>query len=149
MKTLLATLALSVALIAPASLQAQLMSCRPANNCSAADKPCWTGISGVGGIKDITPHPVAGTPVIRVRLCRGASDVCGGGTAVQALSVFGYDKDLKQIYSKTLSTGEGYDDDTGQYTEVKGLTKLRVRCNANTCQLAWQVCRKSLPETNK
>ena len=128
----------------------QLAHCLPAKDCSSKGKPCVKYVDH-GAPKSLLPHPSAGTPVVRVRVCTASStEVCKGGSsyATQSVRVYGYDKDMNEIYAQTLDTSAaGNPSDTGAYTEVKGLAKLTVRCNSPTsgCQVVWQVCRKGLP----
>lgn len=130
--------------------QAQVANCKPAKDCSSKTHPCAKAIPE-GSSVGLVPSPVAGTPVIRVRVCGpGVTDVCpGGAAATQQVRVYGYDKNRKEIYAKSLDlAGQGQDSDTGAYTEVKNLTRLSVRCTSSStsyCQVAWQLCRKALP----
>ncbi len=128
--------------------QAQMANCKPAKNCSSKSHPCAKGIPE-GNSVGLVPSPVAGTPVIRVRVCGpSVTDVCpGGAAATQQVRVFGYDKNRKEIYAKSLDlSGQG--SDTGAYTEIKNLSRLSVQCTSSStsyCQVAWQLCRKTLP----
>src|SRR5689334_1916388 len=138
--------ALGLVLVFPAGARAALGFCRPATNCTAADKPCQNYIME-GDTESLIPSPVAGAAVIRVRACLpGTTDVCSGGPSSQTLTVFGYSGQT-QIYQFTLNTVTGAID-TGGYTRLPGLTRLAVRCNSATntnCRIAWQVCKEELP----
>jgi hypothetical protein len=145
-----------IALLALAPVEAamaKLSQCRPAADCTAADKPCMNFIAETE-TESLTPSPVAGAAVIRVRAClAGVTDVCpGGGPQSQTLTVFGY-AGRKQIYLFTLNTGVRGKLDTGSYTQLPGLTRLAVRCNSvgpgGNCQVAWQICKEELPVAPK
>ena len=131
-------------LLAAGTALAQLGQCRPAANCTAADKPCMKFVTE-GDTQSLKPSPAAGDAVIRVRACNVANDVCKSVATNQTVSVFGYEGQ-RQIYFKTLSF-QG-DSDTGDYTKLPGLTRLAVRCNSVSgqyCKVAWQICKEQLP----
>lgn len=139
-----------LALVPVGAAMAKLSQCRPAADCTSADKPCLNYINATE-TESLTPSPVAGAAVIRVRAClAGVTDVCSGGPSSQTLTVFGY-AGRKQIYQFTLNTVTGKLD-TGPYTKLPGLTRLAVRCNSvdgGNCRIAWQVCKEELPVAPK
>ena len=148
MKVLVLIAVLTVVLGATAA-RAELAACRPTANCGDANMPCRNLITE-GQVEKLRPNPVAGDPVVRVRLCLGGYPGCdlSDDKIVQAATVWGY-AGQKQIFEETLTAAKP---DTGPYTKLPGLTELRVRCNTASpgshCRVMWQVCRETLPVKN-
>jgi hypothetical protein len=140
------TIALALALMLPlGTAQATLSQCTPSANCGSPDKPCNTYISQ-GATKTLSTSIRPGDSVIRVRVCLSADAICKDGANTQAVSVFGY-SGTDVIYTKHLNINDGLD--TGAYTRLPAISKLRVRCNSAApgayCLVAWQHCKEELP----
>jgi len=137
-------------LLGSAASFAELTDCVPARNCFANDKPCYNAVSPGSPGEDLTPAPSGvlsqlRPPVIRVRLCRGEDALCKSGARPQVVNVFGLNDEQEQIFSQTLNT-EGASIDTGGYTKLESLSRLRVRCPGHAqCRIVWQICREELP----
>lgn len=144
MKLMTTTLLASLALFAQATPAHALDNCSPSPNCGGPGKPCNAYINQ-GATKTLITDYTAGAAVIRVRLCLNGDTVCDGGKTPQAISIFGTSGG-NAVYTRHLNLTDGQD--TGPYTLIPSLTKLKVRCNSTTgqsCHIAWQHCKESLP----
>jgi len=126
----------------------QLQNCKPHRNCRAAGKPC-DRVLGAGQAAILIGSTAANAPkigksAIRVRLCTGPSDTCGGGYTSQGVQVYAVNA-RQYVYQVNLNTNHTLG--TGGYTEIGTHTYFAVHCMniSGSCRFAWQHCRKQLP----
>jgi hypothetical protein len=142
------SLALSICI--STSAFADLINCKPVNNCRAGNKPCFVEvtqrnwlISFVG--EDGADNPLRPRAAIRIRACTGADDVCQSGTRDQRLNWNVFNQD-QVVVSGQLGSQTGIWD-TGPYTEIGPHTYFGGVCltGRQSCKIAWQYCQFELP----